>query len=204
MGDRSGSPVRDGIDEDMSIDCSLHSLFGASKVAADVSSRSTGATSGCGRRAFAAAADRAQPLGAELHGFLAYLMRCVISGRPTRSTATRASRCATPSTARPDSRLRRVLPAPRAGEVYNIGGGRFSNARARGDRARAGDRWARARVVLRPRQPDRRPHLVIGDNGRFESHYPEWRLEYDVRRILQEIHDANVERWRVVDNATPG
>ena len=36
----------------------------------------------------------------------------------------------------------------------------------------------------------------IGDNGRFECHYPSWQLEYDVPRILQEIHDANVDRWQ--------
>jgi CDP-paratose 2-epimerase len=35
----------------------------------------------------------------------------------------------------------------------------------------------------------------IGDNGRFQSHYPEWRLEYDVERILKEIHELNLERW---------
>jgi CDP-paratose 2-epimerase len=43
----------------------------------------------------------------------------------------------------------------------------------------------------------------IGDNGRFERHYPEWRLEYDVHRILEEIHDANVERWSVAEAAAP-
>src|SRR5947208_2514269 len=37
----------------------------------------------------------------------------------------------------------------------------------------------------------------IGSNARFESHYPEWRLEYDVERILKEIHEANFERWCV-------
>jgi CDP-paratose 2-epimerase len=35
----------------------------------------------------------------------------------------------------------------------------------------------------------------IGDNGRFQSHYPEWRLEYDVEHILKEIHELNLERW---------
>jgi CDP-paratose 2-epimerase len=36
----------------------------------------------------------------------------------------------------------------------------------------------------------------IGDNGRFIDHYPGWKLEYDVERILNEIHDANLYRWR--------
>jgi CDP-paratose 2-epimerase len=35
----------------------------------------------------------------------------------------------------------------------------------------------------------------IADNGRFQSQYPEWRLTYDVRRILEEIHEMNAERW---------
>ena len=44
----------------------------------------------------------------------------------------------------------------------------------------------------------------IGDNGRFESHYPDWRLEYDVRRILEEIRDANAERWQRSDRRPVG
>ena len=43
----------------------------------------------------------------------------------------------------------------------------------------------------------------IGDNGRFESHYPEWKLEYDVRRILEEMHEANAERWSSAHAAAP-
>jgi CDP-paratose 2-epimerase len=91
----------------------------------------------------------------------------------------------------------RFFAQPRAGEVYNIGGGRFSNCSmleaiaiceelsgrpiqwAYEDRHRAGDHiwW-------------------ISDTSKFQQHYPGWTQQYDVRRILAEIKDANLERWR--------
>jgi CDP-paratose 2-epimerase len=87
--------------------------------------------------------------------------------------------------------------APRVAEVYNIGGGRFSNTSVieaiRLSEGIAGDEleWS---YVEANRVGD---HIWwIGDNGRFQAHYPGWRLTYDVRRILEEIFEANRERWQ--------
>ena len=86
--------------------------------------------------------------------------------------------------------------APRIAEVYNIGGGRFSNTSVIEAIATAeeisgdGLNWVYADSN---RIGD---HIWwIGDNGLFESHYPGWKLEYDVPRILQEIWATNRDRW---------
>ena len=144
---------------------------------------------------------------AELHGFLAYVMRCAMTGTPVHGLRLQGQagprRDPQP---RPDPRVRRLLRrAPRVAEVYNIGGGRFSNASvleaialARRSSGEELD-WTYADAN---RVGD---HIWwIGDNGRFESHYPDWKLEYDVRRILEEISDANAERWQRSDRRPVG
>jgi CDP-paratose 2-epimerase len=87
--------------------------------------------------------------------------------------------------------------SPRNATVYNIGGGRYSNCSMieaiQLCREIAGRdlQWTYAETN---RVGD---HIWwISDNGLFSSHYPNWRLEYDVPRILHEIHAANVERWQ--------
>ena len=113
----------------MSIDQSKHSLFGASKVAADVLvqeyGRYFGMPTACFRGGCLTGPDHS---GAKLHGFLAYLMSARPPARSTRSSATKASRSATTSTASTSvAAFDEFYRAPRAGEVYNIGGTRYSN-----------------------------------------------------------------------------
>jgi CDP-paratose 2-epimerase len=93
-------PYDRGIREDMSIDHTLHSLFGASKVAADVLVQEYGRYFGMKTAGFRGGSlTGPQHSATPLHGFLAYLMRCTMTGTPTPSSATRASRSATCSTA---------------------------------------------------------------------------------------------------------
>lgn len=194
----SGHRYEPGIDESMSIDTSLHSVFGASKVAGDVMVQEYGRyfdmKTACFRGGTLTGPAHA---ATELHGFLGYVMRCTISGTPytVHGYAGKQVRDAIHS-----HDLVRALAAfaaaPRSGEVYNIGGGRHSNCSVLeaialsesitgrqldwtvSDTARIGDHiwW-------------------ISDNGRFASHYPEWQLTYDVPRILSEIHEHNLEHW---------
>jgi CDP-paratose 2-epimerase len=87
--------------------------------------------------------------------------------------------------------------APRVAEVYNIGGGRFSNASVI-EAIEMAQEIGGSELVWTYQDVNRIGDHIwwIGDNGRFESHYPAWKLEHDVRRILEEIRDANRDRWR--------
>jgi CDP-paratose 2-epimerase len=189
----------DGIREDMPIDDCLHSLFGASKVAADVLVQEYGRYFGIKTACFRGGTlTGPHHSAAELHGFLAYLMRCAMTGR-TYTVYGYKGKQVRDAIHSEDliGAFAEFFRAPRVAEVYNIGGGRLSNTSVieaiRLSEEIAGDplEWS---YVETNRVGD---HIWwIGDNGRFQSHYPGWRLTYDVRRILEEIFEANRERWR--------
>jgi CDP-paratose 2-epimerase len=188
-----------GIREDMSIDDSLHSIFGASKVAADILVQEYGRYFGLRTACFRGGTlTGPRHSAAELHGFLAYVMRCVMTGTPYTVYGYKGKQVRDAIHSEDLIRaFHEFFKAPRVGEIYNIGGGRFSNASVveaielsqeiHGEELR----WSYQEAN---RIGD---HIWwIGDNGRFESHYPGWSLEYDVPRILNEIRDANRDRWR--------
>jgi CDP-paratose 2-epimerase len=189
----------DGIREDMPIDDCLHSLFGASKVAADVLVQEYGRYFGIKTACFRGGTlTGPHHSAAELHGFLAYLMRCAMTGR-TYTVYGYKGKQVRDAIHSEDliGAFAEFFRVPRAAEVYNIGGGRFSNASVieaiRLCEEIAGDEleWS---YVEANRVGD---HVWwIGDNGHFQAHYPGWRLTYDVRRILEEIFEANRERWQ--------
>jgi CDP-paratose 2-epimerase len=86
--------------------------------------------------------------------------------------------------------------APRSGEVYNLGGGRFSNTSHIEAFAIAREitgREAQINYVEQARVGDHQ--WYISDMARFREHYPEWQMTYDVPAILREIYDANVDKW---------
>jgi len=194
-----GHDYANGIREDMSIDHTLHSVFGASKVAADVLvqeyGRYYGLPTSCFRGGTLTGPNHS---AAELHGFLAYVMRCAISGRPYKVYGYKGKQVRDAIHSHDLIRcFDEVAGAPRVAEVYNIGGGRFSNCSVIEAIDLAQEISGRELEWSYEEANRIGDHIWwIGDNGRFEAHYPEWRLEYDVRRILEEIHDANVERWR--------
>jgi CDP-paratose 2-epimerase len=187
-----------GIREDMSLDHCLHSIFGASKVAADIMVQEYGRyfqmPTACFRGGTLTGPNHS---AAQLHGFLGYVMRCAMTG--TKYTIFGYKGKQVRDAIHSNDLIRAfhaVYKNPRIAEVYNIGGGRFSNVSVLEaiqkcqtisghemvydytDRNRIGDHiwW-------------------IGDNGRFAEHYPDWQMEYNVDRILQEIYEANQERW---------
>ncbi len=123
-----------GIREDMSIDATLHSIFGASKVAADVMVQEYGRYFGMHTSVFRGGTlTGPNHAAAELHGFLAYVMQCTMSATPYRVFGYQGKQVRDAiHSARPDLLLSTTCTAPprtehRVGEVYNIGGGRFSN-----------------------------------------------------------------------------
>src|SRR4029079_1292283 len=122
-------PYARGISEEMSIDQTLHSLFGVSKVAADALvqeyGRYFGLKTACFRGGCLAGPNHS---GTELHGFLAYLMRCAVTGQPYVVYGYKGKQVRDNiHSADLIDAFREFFKAPRVGEVYNIGGGRFSN-----------------------------------------------------------------------------
>jgi CDP-paratose 2-epimerase len=191
-------PFHGGIPESLSIDQSLHSLFGVSKAAADLMvqeyGRYFGLRTACLRGGCLTGPGHS---GAELHGFLAYLMRCAATGRRYRVYGYKGKQVRDNiHSGELVGAVDAFFRAPRAGAVYNIGGGRTSNCSmleaielcqeitgrpldwTYDDRARRGD------------------HLWwISDTRRFRDDFPGWRVQRDVAATLREIYEANRERW---------
>jgi CDP-paratose 2-epimerase len=186
-----------GIDESMSIDASKHSLFGASKVAADVLvqeyGRYFGMKTACFRGGCLTGPSHA---GAQLHGFLAYLMRCVVHGEPYTVLGYKGKQVRDNIHARDlVQAFLHFFRAPRVGEVYNIGGSRHSHCSMLEAIAlceRIAGRELRHSYREDARSGD---HIwYVSDVRKFESHYPEWHYAYDLEAILREIHAAQLER----------
>jgi CDP-paratose 2-epimerase len=191
-------PYHTGIPETMSIDHSLHSLFGVSKVAADILvqeyGRYFGMKTACFRGGCLTGPNHS---GTQLHGFLAYLMKCALTGTPYTIFGYKRKQVRDNIHSADLIRaFREFFQRPRAGEVYNMGGGRFSNCsmlEAIDLCQRISGKPLRWKYVDENRRGD---HIWwISDLARFQSHYPGWRLEYNVEKILQEICEMNRDRW---------
>ncbi len=191
-------PYVSGIREDMSIDQSMHSLFGASKVAADVLVQEYGRyfdmPTACFRGGCLTGPGHS---GTQLHGFLSYLMKCAVTGTEYTVYGYKGKQVRDNIHSLD---LVRAFDAfrlnPRCGAVYNMGGGRKSNcsmleAITLCEQITGRDfRWKYTEVN---RAGD---HIwYVSDLARFREDYPTWDLQYDVPGILQEIYEQNVERW---------
>jgi CDP-paratose 2-epimerase len=188
-----------GIREDMSIDHSLHSIFGASKAAADILVQEYGRYYGLRTACFRGGTlTGPHHSAAELHGFLAYVMRCAMTGTPYTVYGYKGKQVRDAIHSEDLIRaFHEFFQAPRVAEVYNIGGGRFSNASVIEAIELAQEIEGNELIWTYDEANRVGDHIWwIGDNGRFEAQYPGWRLEYDVRRILEEIWEANRERWQ--------
>jgi CDP-paratose 2-epimerase len=192
-------PFHDGIDETMSIDHSVHSLFGAAKVAADVLVQEYGRYFGMRTAAFRCGCLTGPAhSGAELHGFLAYLMKCVATGRPYTVFGYKGKQV------RDNIHSADVVeafmqfwakPKP-GGAVYNLGGGRESHCSML-EAIAICERIAGTKLAWTYKDANR-----IGDHiwyvsslAKFKADYPDWRLQYTLESLLQDIYDHNVERW---------
>ncbi|WP_290866515.1 NAD-dependent epimerase/dehydratase family protein [Hamadaea sp.] len=188
----------EGIPEEMSIDGSLHSIFGVSKVAADVAVQEYGRYFGMKTACFRGGTLTGPAhSAAELHGFLAYLMRCVMEGR-TYNLYGYKGKMVRDAIHSHDvlTAFEAFFRAPRSGEVYNLGGGRFSNTshiEAFQIAQEITGNEAQINYVEQARIGDHQ--WYVSDMSRFRSHYPEWRMSYDVPAILREIYEANADKW---------
>jgi CDP-paratose 2-epimerase len=177
----------------MSIDQTKHSLFGASKVAADVLVQEYGRYFGMHTACFRGGCLTGPAhAGTELHGFLAYLMKCIVQGLPYKVFGYKGKQVR-------DNihsydlveAFWRFYQAPRVGEVYNMGGSRHSNCsmlEAIDLCEEISGRKLNWNYVEDNRIGD---HIWwISDVRKFQNHYPGWNYRYNLRGILEEIHQA--------------
>lgn len=188
-----------GIREDMSIDHTLHSLFGASKVAADVLVQEYGRYFGMATACFRGGClTGPNHSGAQLHGFLAYLMRCAATGTSYTVYGYKGKQVRDNiHSADLIHAFDAFYRAPRSAEVYNIGGGRFSNCSMLEAIDLCQEITGRDLNWTYSETNRIGDHIWwVSDTSHFEQQYPDWKLEYDVPRILREIYEANRERWQ--------
>ena len=191
-------PAQHGIAEDMSIDQSMHSLFGASKVAADVLVQEYGRYFGMYTGVFRGGClTGPNHSGTQLHGFLAYLVKCTVTGTPYTVFGYKGKQV------RDNIHSYDLIQAfdhfykaPRKGEVYNIGGSRFSHCSMR-EAIEIAQQISGRKLRHSYEETNRAGDHIwyVSDVRKFESHFPGWRLTKNIRDIIGEIHDANVERW---------
>jgi CDP-paratose 2-epimerase len=193
-------PYYKGIDTTMSIDSSTHSLFGVSKAAADLLVQEYGRYFEMPTVAFRGGClTGPQHAGAKLHGFLAYLMKCTVTGTPY-TVFGYAGKQVRDNIHSADliAAFEAFHRAPKPASVYNIGGGRFSNCsmlEAIEMCERISGRELSWKMGEEPRIGDHR--WWISDLEPFKRDYPEWELRYSVEGILQEMYEQNLERWTV-------
>jgi CDP-paratose 2-epimerase len=195
---QTGHPFEAGITEDFSIDQSLHSLFGASKLAADVMVQEYGKYFGLNTACFRGGClTGPNHSGTKLHGFLSYLMRCTMTGTPYTvfgygGKQVRDNIHSADLIAAFDAFFRR----PRQGEVYNIGGGRKANCSMIEAISLCQEIAGRKLDWTYSEENRSGDHKWwISGLHRFQSHYPNWKIEYSIADILTEIYEAGRERW---------
>ncbi|MFP6581804.1 MAG: NAD-dependent epimerase/dehydratase family protein [Candidatus Hydrogenedentota bacterium] len=186
-----------GIDESMSIDQCKHSLFGVSKVAADVLvqeyGRYFGMKTACFRGGCLTGPGHS---GAELHGFLSYLMKCAITKTPYTVFGYKGKQV------RDNihsydliNMFWHFFQNPREGEVYNAGGSRYSNCS-----------MLEAITMCETMSGNTMDYTLVDENRigdhiwyvssvrKFQYHYPDWAYRYTLDDIMQQIHDGFAER----------
>jgi CDP-paratose 2-epimerase len=196
----AGDHLWHGIDETMSIDRCLHSVFGASKVAADILVQEYGRYFGIKTACFRGGCLTGPAhSGAPLHGFLAYLMRCVVEGRQYNIHGYKGKQVRDNiHSADLVSAFWAFFQEPQAGAVYNMGGGRDASCSI--IEAIELCQEIASRPLDWTYQDANRvgDHIWwISDTRKFERQYPRWRREIDLKATLQEIHDGLLERARL-------
>lgn len=182
-----------GVDESMSIDNCTHSIFGVSKVAADVMVQEYGKYFGMATVVFRGGCLTGPAhSAARLHGFLAYLVKCIKEGIPYSINGYKGKQV------RDNIHSKDLIAVfdefykkPRYGEAYNMGGSRRSNISIMEAVEKIENivgKKAKTTYVEQPRIGD---HIwYISDVSKFQKHYPSWRYSYDGDAILQDLCKA--------------
>ncbi|MCP3773546.1 NAD-dependent epimerase/dehydratase family protein [Paenibacillus sp. MZ04-78.2] len=197
----SGHPCYDGIPETLSVDQCLHSLFGASKLAADVIVQEYGRyfqlKTVCFRGGVLSGSRQS---GVQLHGFINYLLKCAMTNSPYTIFGYKGKQ------------VRDIIHASdviaafhaffqhprRGGEVYNLGGGRDSNISILETIEWAQHITGKKLNYSYCDQPRTGDHIwYISDTSKFRKHYPNWSIQIPAPQMMELIYDENKDRWKV-------
>ena len=186
-----------GIDENMSIDQSKHSLFGASKVAADVMAQEYGKYFNMNVGVFRGGClTGPNHSGTQLHGFLSYLMKCAVTGTHYTVFGYKGKQV------RDNihswdliNMFWHFYQNPRQGEVYNAGGGRFSNC-SMTEAIEICEKITGKKMNYSYSESNRiGDHIwYISDLTKFKTHYPQWHWKYNLDDILVQIYNGFISR----------
>ncbi|MHC1712240.1 MAG: NAD-dependent epimerase/dehydratase family protein [Solidesulfovibrio sp.] len=186
-----GHPYAGGIDETMSIDHTKHSLFGVSKVAADVLTQEYGRYFDLKTAIFRGGCLTGPAhSGTRLHGFLSYLMRCCLTGKKYCIYGYKGKQV------RDNIHSKDLVDSfwhffrkPRIAEVYNMGGGRNSNCSML-EAIHLCEAITGRKLNYEYQQANRIGDHIwwISGTKKFERHYPDWKMTYTVPTILKEIY----------------
>lgn len=195
--DESHPYYKEGIDEYMSLDHTKHSIFGASKVAADIMCQEYGKYFNMNIGVFRGGClTGPNHSGAMLHGFLSYLMKCAITGTQYNIFGYKGKQV------RDNihsydlvNMFWHFYQNPRQGEAYNAGGSRFSNCSMKEAMTlceQISGNKMNYQYVDTNRIGD---HIwYISDVSKFKKHYPQWDFKYDLTTTLTQIHDSMLKR----------
>jgi CDP-paratose 2-epimerase len=186
-----------GVDESMSIDASMHSLFGVSKASADLLVQEYGRYFGMKTACFRAGCLTGPGhSGAELHGFLSYLVKCAVTHKPYTVFGYKGKQV------RDNIHAHDLVTAfwhfsqePRSGAVYNIGGGPTSNCSML-EAILTVERLTGRSLQWSYSETNRSGDHVwwISDIRKFRQHYPQWNLSYTFDQLVEAIYEEMTDR----------
>ena len=174
----------------MSIDNATHSIFGASKVAADIMTQEYGKYFGIKTGVFRAGCLTGPfHSGVKLHGFLSYLVKCAVSDIPYTINGYKGKQV------RDNLHSHDLIKMfwhfynnPKIGETYNVGGGRHSNCsllEAINKIEKITNKKLSTKYINKHLKGD---HIWwISDISKFTTHYPKWNFSYNLDKIITEI-----------------
>jgi len=189
---------RDGIDESMSIDGCLHSVFGASKVAADVMCQEFGRYFQMPTGIFRGGClTGPQHSAVELHGYLAYIVLCAITGQEYKIYGYKGKQVRDQIHSRDVARLfLEFYRNPRPGEVYNLGGGRQNSLSILETIDMLAEIGYHLRYSYDPANRVGDHICYVSDLRKIRSHFPNWHMEYDLPKIIHGIVERRADLAR--------
>lgn len=184
-----------GIDEKMSLDDCTHSIFGVSKTSADLMVQEYGRYFGLKTGVFRGGCLTGPAhSGAQLHGFLAYLASSIVKNREYTVFGYKGKQV------RDNIHSYDVVNAffhfyqkPKVGEVYNLGGSRYSNISVLEAITKIKEITGKKAKIKYEDKNRIGDHIwYISDVSKFQSHYPDWKYTYDQDKILEELCEMSM------------